>query len=201
MAKRSIGAWVVTILVGWLGVASPLAAAPQLPPAPPSPYAGQELRELKAVSPEDVRALEAGEGMGLAKAAELNRYPGPRHVLDLAGPLALTAAQRAATERLLAEMHAESVRLGQEILGLERNLDAGFRTEALNEAELARLTDALGRLQGQLRAAHLRAHLRQRALLTPAQVERYQQLRGYESAAGPAHEGAEPQGRMHHPMR
>ena len=171
---------------------------PKIRPFPPKDMQ----REIKALSPQDVRALQAGEGMGLAKAAELNRYPGPRHVLDLAGPLALSDGQRAAAERLFAEMHAESVKLGQEILTLERSLDERFRTAALDEKELARLTDALGRLQGELRASHLRAHLRMRALLTPEQVERYQRLRAYGSADQPEQEALRQDGMrqsgMHH---
>jgi hypothetical protein len=38
-------------------------------------------------------ALLKGEGMGMAKAAELNGYPGPTHVLTLAKELALTESQ------------------------------------------------------------------------------------------------------------
>jgi hypothetical protein len=48
-----------------------------------SPYAGQQARPIKAVSDEDIAALRKGEGMGMAKAAELNGYPGPAHVLSL----------------------------------------------------------------------------------------------------------------------
>ncbi len=147
--------------------------------APTMPYAGQEQREIKALAPEDVRALEKGEGMGLAKAAELNRYPGPRHVLDLAEKLELTPAQRAETERVFSAMHAEAVKLGRDILEAERNLDARFRTGTLDDAELVRLTQKLGVLSGRLRASHLRAHLQLRAVLTDEQVERYQHLRGY----------------------
>lgn len=40
---------------------------------PPS-YAGQEQREIKSLSAEDVQSLLTGKGMGLAKAAELNGY-------------------------------------------------------------------------------------------------------------------------------
>ena len=36
--------------------------------------------------------------MGLAKAAELNHYPGPAHVLTLATELALTPDQKARTD-------------------------------------------------------------------------------------------------------
>jgi hypothetical protein len=56
-----------------------------------SPYAVQESHEIKALSPHEISDLLAGNGMGLAKAAELNRYPGPRHVPELAAQLQLTA--------------------------------------------------------------------------------------------------------------
>jgi hypothetical protein len=56
------------------------------------PYAGQQTRAVKALSDDEIAALRKGEGMGMAKAAELNGYPGPAHVLQLAGPLGLTDA-------------------------------------------------------------------------------------------------------------
>jgi hypothetical protein len=37
--------------------------------------------------------LLSGQGSGFAKPAELNGYPGPAHVLELAGPLGLDAPQ------------------------------------------------------------------------------------------------------------
>jgi hypothetical protein len=79
----------------WLNyaVASLILSAPVLGSSP-SPYAGQETRALKTLSDEDIAALLKGEGMGMAKAAELNGYPGPRHVLDLAQELGLTDSQR-----------------------------------------------------------------------------------------------------------
>lgn len=61
--------------------------------SPIQPYAGLETRQIKALSGEPVAELRAGEGMGLALAAELNGYPGPRHVLDLANQLGLTDEQ------------------------------------------------------------------------------------------------------------
>ena len=63
----------------------------------PSPYAGQQARQVKALSKAEIEGLLAGRGLGYAKAAELNHYPGPRHVLDLAGPWSegyLLAAER-----------------------------------------------------------------------------------------------------------
>jgi len=48
-----------------------------------SPYAGEELNEIKSLSPVEINDLLQGNGMGFAKAAELNQYPGPRHVLEI----------------------------------------------------------------------------------------------------------------------
>ena len=49
---------------------------------PVTPYAGQQVRQVKALSDEDIAAHRKGEGMGMAKAAELN-YPGPAHFGEL----------------------------------------------------------------------------------------------------------------------
>ena len=53
------------------------------------PYAGFNMRPIKALSDQQIADLRAGRGMGLALAAELNGYPGPSHVLELAKSLAL----------------------------------------------------------------------------------------------------------------
>jgi hypothetical protein len=65
-----------------------------------SPYASQESREIKSLSPQEASDLLAGKGMGFAKAAELNGYPGPAHVLELAAQLQLTPEQKTRTETL-----------------------------------------------------------------------------------------------------
>jgi len=158
--------------------------------APPaSPYAGQETRPIKALSEDEVREYLSGSGMGLAKAAELNRYPGPRHVLELADRLALSADQRRQTERIFEAMRAEAVRLGEQVVARERELDGLFAAGSISPAALDRLAVELGTLQGRLRAVHLRAHLAQRELLTVAQRRQYEALRGYGGAqhapAGP----------------
>ena len=64
------------------------------------PTRGLDTREIKALSPEEIAALEAGLGFSQALPAELNGYPGPRHVIDLAADLELTPAQQAAVEAL-----------------------------------------------------------------------------------------------------
>jgi hypothetical protein len=162
---------------GVLAWASMGGAAPAV-----SPYAGDERRAIKALSEDEVRDYLAGSGMGFAKAAELNRYPGPRHVLELADRLALSAEQRRRTERLFASMREEAARLGGEIVAQERELDARFASGAISAAEMERLTATLGALQGRLRAVHLRAHLAQRDILTTEQRRQYDVLRGYGQA-------------------
>src|SRR6266705_6002469 len=69
-----------------------------------SPYAGQQQRTIKALSDQDIGDLLEGRGLGLAKAGELNSYPGPLHVLQLADQLGLSDAQRTATTSLQAMM-------------------------------------------------------------------------------------------------
>jgi Spy/CpxP family protein refolding chaperone len=136
--------------------------------------------------------------MALALPAELNGWPGPQHVLELADALHLTAAQRHETEALRAAHHAAAVRLGEAIIAAERELDRAFRARTVTPAALDAMTAEIGRLQGALRAEHLATHLRQTALLTPAQVARYDVLRGYApGSAAPAAHGGHGHGHRH----
>ncbi|HLL16442.1 MAG TPA: periplasmic heavy metal sensor [Pyrinomonadaceae bacterium] len=145
-------------------------------------YAGEERREIKSLSAEEVEALLNGQGMGLARAAELNHYPGPRHVLELATELRLTPQQRAQTQETFERMRGEAVRLGRQIVERERELDAMFAKGEIDARRLREATGRVARLQGDLRAAHLAAHLAMRRLLSPQQIMKYDELRGY--AAG-----------------
>jgi uncharacterized membrane-anchored protein len=58
-----------------------------------SPYADLTNRRIKALSEEEIDGLRAGEGMGLALAAELNGLPGTRHVLDMGPMLGLSPSR------------------------------------------------------------------------------------------------------------
>jgi len=151
----------------------------------PSSYAGQETRSIKALSVEEIQGLLSGQGMGLAKAAELNRYPGPRHVLDLATPLQLSEAQRAETQQVYDRMHQEAVRLGALIVEQERELDQRFATAAIDAQALQGLITSIAQLQGELRLAHLQAHIEVQHLLSPAQIAAYEALRGYVITTSP----------------
>lgn len=147
-----------------------------------SPYSGQQIREIKALSPDDISDYLKGEGMGLAKAAELNHYPGPRHVLDLSSELNLSEEQRLKTEKIYNAMHESAVRLGKQIVEKEKALDALFNTGSINNKNLEELVRDIARLQGELRVVHLHAHLEMKQILTKEQVEKYDNLRGYGSA-------------------
>jgi len=119
------------------------------------PYAGQDKRAIKSLSESEIADLVAGRGMGLAKAAELNGYPGPMHVLE----------------------HAAA--LGREIVAREAELDAAFAADRIDAAMLKAKTDEIAALLGRLRAAHFAAHLETKPVLTAEQIARYNALRGY----------------------
>lgn len=144
-----------------------------------SPYAGQQTREIKALSPTQTADLLAGKGMELAKAAELNGYPGPMHTLELATQLDLSAEQKQASEALMIRHKTEARDLGTRLVEAERALDLAFSSRQIDAARLAAHTERIGQLQAQLRKSHLETHLQQSALLTPEQISRYAQLRGY----------------------
>ena len=144
-----------------------------------TPYAGQEQRAIKALSDDEVKQYSSGAGMGHAKAAELNRYPGPMHVLELADKLDLSFEQRTKTAQLMAAHKAHARDLGAKVVAAERELDELFRSARANETELAAKVRVAAAAQGEFRLSHLETHRRMRALLTAEQAARYDTLRGY----------------------
>jgi hypothetical protein len=151
------------------------------------PYAGLQGRALKALSPEQVEDLRAGRGMGLALAAELNGYPGPLHVLELAERLHLNADQRQRMSALFEAMKAEAIPLGEKLIAQETALDRQFAEKTITPATLKAMTDAIAATQGALRAAHLKYHLMTLDVLSGEQTRQYAALRGYGGDGGAAH--------------
>lgn len=170
------------LLAGCAVPAHDPAAAPE-----PSPYAGEQARDIKALSPEDVAGYERGAGLGYAKSAELNHYPGPLHALEMADELGLSEAQRRDLQQVREDMLAEAVPLGKDYLAAEEAIESAFRSGSVTGEELRALIERASSIEAQLRFVHLDAHLTTRALLTPEQVMRYDELRGY--ASGMTHEG------------
>ena len=144
-----------------------------------SPYAGQEIREIKALSQQEIEAYLNGKGLGYAKAAELNQYPGPRHVLDLGSELILTEEQTRRTKVIFDAMNAQAINLGKQLVDKERELDQRFASGSIDASTLKTLLPQIGAIQTKIRFVHLNAHLEQRAILTKHQIKLYEQLRGY----------------------
>lgn len=139
-------------------------------------------REIKALSNDQIEGYLEGKGMGMALAAELNSYPGPKHVLELSDSLKTTVQQKQEVEQIFNEMHEEAVRLGNLIVEKEKQLDRLFASGEITEDTLESLSNEIAILQGKLRFAHLNAHLRTRAVLTPLQIAAYNYFRGYGEA-------------------
>lgn len=149
------------------------------------PYAGMETRPIKALSDQQRSDLKSGRGMSLALAAELNGYPGPLHLLELADQIGLSAQQRTAIKQLFDSMKAEAVSLGETLLAQEAELDRQFAERSVTAESLQAATAAIGQTQASLRNTHLKYHLATVPLLTAPQMHRYAQLRGYATKGQP----------------
>lgn len=149
-----------------------------------SPYAGEENRKLKAMSASEVDGYLRGKGMGLAKAAELNGYPGPRHVLDLSKELGLTQGQIDKSNALFAAMQIESARLGATLIKQEETLDDLFASGNANHEKLEVVLASISQTRAKIRQSHLAAHIEQKKVLSDDQIALYIKRRGYNTAQG-----------------
>jgi hypothetical protein len=125
-----------------------------------SKYAGQQNREIKSLSPEDILELRRGGGWGLAKAAELNGVPGPAHLLELKSEIDLTDKQIKALRIVYDEMKRKAIRKGEELINLETNLEKLFVERTINDNRLRSLLTDIALVRGELRYIHLSTHLK-----------------------------------------
>ena len=160
-------------------VAAMAALAPGLAPAQHSAYTGQQDRQIKALSDDEIKQYRSGAGMGYARAAELNAFPGPMHVLELADQLALSPEQRTATKGLMDAHKAEAGAIVVRLVEADRTLDRLFAGGKLDQPGLASQVRTVAALYGEYRLSHLETHRRMHAILTAEQVRRYDELRGY----------------------
>lgn len=167
----------------WFGLAAGSPAIAQSDPTP-TPSAYRELldTEIRGLSPETIDGYRNGAGMGMALPAELNGYPGPRHILDLADDLELTTEQYDKIQALFDTMLPVAVELGEQILNEEAALEQAYRDGTVDDAFLHDQLVLIGQLEAELRYTHLRTHLSTIDILTPYQVTLYNVLRGYEDA-------------------
>ena len=180
---------VTCLTVACLAVASLSAAAMAAEDPLTSPYRHQAQSSLRGFSENEISELRAGTGMGLARAAELNSYPGPRHVLDAiaAGRLQANPHQVQQLQEIFDAMGNDARRVGAQILSEEEQLETAFRATTIVEPDLRARVAGIASLQGELRIIHLRAHLQSRTVLTEAQIARYDELRGY-TTGQPSHQ-------------
>lgn len=146
-----------------------------------SKYIGQEKREIKSLSSRDIEELKAGDGWGLAKAAELNGLPGPKHILEMKHEIGLTSDQEKGIKEIYKQMKKQAVRLGNELIERERELNRHFAKGTIDEKKLKGLLDRIADTYKKLRFVHLSAHLKTPDVLSPSQIKEYNKLRGYSS--------------------
>jgi Spy/CpxP family protein refolding chaperone len=147
-----------------------------------SPYAGQEKRAIKSLSKADIEQLQNGKGWGLAKAAELNGMPGPSHLLQMGKEISLSQEQTAKIQALYDDMKAKAIPLGKRYIALEKELNDAFAARTITKDQLKQQLDAIAEVHKELRYVHLVTHLMTPDILTPQQIDKYNQLRGYSSA-------------------
>jgi Spy/CpxP family protein refolding chaperone len=144
-----------------------------------SKYIGQEKREIKSLSPDDIEQLKSGEGWGLAKAAELNGMPGPAHVLQMKDKISLTKQQEQRISEIFNNMKSRAIPLGKQLVDLEKDLNQSFEKQSIDEKSLKTKIEKIASVTANLRYVHLSAHLETPTILTSEQIALYNKLRGY----------------------
>jgi len=84
---------------------------------------------------------------------------------------------------LFDSMKAEALPLGARLIEQEAGLDRLFANRTVTPDSLRTQTADIAATQGTLRETHLKYHLSTVAVLTPGQMQRYAELRGYGSSA------------------
>lgn len=149
-----------------------------------TPYAGEQNRTIKSMSSSEIEGYLSGKGMGLAKAAELNGYPGPKHVLELKMELNLSRQQVEQTQALYQEMQSKASKLGVTLVEQERVLDQLFSSGRIDQDSLTAQLQKISNTRAKIRQSHLEAHIKQKSILSSSQVMLYKQHRGYEGEHG-----------------
>ncbi len=144
-----------------------------------SKYAGQEKRAVKSLSSDDIKELQRGGGWGLAKAAELNGYPGPSHLLEMKGRISLTSEQVTIIETSYKQMKARAIELGERLITQEQALENLFQNGSVNPDTLRSSLTKIENTRMELRYTHLVTHLETPEILSKNQIEKYNALRGY----------------------
>ena len=162
----------------------------QEPTATPSGYESLLYTEIRGIGEDDIEGYRTGAGLGFALPAELNGYPGPRHVLDFSDELELKTDQLEEIQSLYDEMLPQAIDLGEQILQAEAELELAFREETITTDYLASQLELIEGLRADLRFVHLSTHLSTITILTPHQIQQYNVLRGYADEGHAGHHGS-----------
>ena len=82
-------------------------------------------------------------------------------------------------QRLFDSMKAEAMPLGSKLIEQEADLDKQFADRTVTLESLRATTAAVAATQGMLRETHLKYHMSTGSILTPSQMTKYAELRGY----------------------
>lgn len=144
-----------------------------------SKYTGEVDRVIKSLSAKDIEDLTLGNGMGFAKAAELNGYPGPKHVLEIQEELFLEKEQLTSIKQIFEEMRSQAQSQGQKLISLEKELNDYFSNTTITNDILETTSKKIAEAKSNLRYIHLSAHIKTTEILSKNQIKKYNQLRGY----------------------
>ena len=168
--------WLAGILAGLVMVSVPALAQHT---HESSSHGSSRGAAVATLTDEEVGALRQGEGMGLARAAELNHFPGPKHLLELVSELDLSGDQVRRIQAIHDSMKSRAVSKGEDIIMAENRLADLFASGEPSAREVRRMTGHLGAMRGQLQAIHLLAHIEATRELSAGQIRQYDRLRGH----------------------
>lgn len=161
----------------------------QDPTVTPAGYESLLYTEIRGIGEDDIEGYRTGAGLGFALPAELNGYPGPRHVLDFSEELNLKSDQLEEIQDLYDEMLLQAIELGEDILQAEAELELAFREETITTDYLVIQLEFIEGLRTDLRYVHLSTHLSTITILTPHQIQQYNVIRGYADEGHTGHHG------------
>ena len=127
--------------------------------------------------PPDRDELLKADDAGQAQYADVNGFPAPKHLLDLAKELQLSDAQKKSLQTIYVGMRSRALELGKRIIGIEEELHQAFQEGLVSEKSVRDDTEQIGKLRGRLRAVYLNANMKAKDVLTNAQIESYKKLR------------------------
>jgi hypothetical protein len=128
--------------------------------------------------PPDRNTLLNGFEGDLGKTGEINSYPSPKSILELATTLNLSSIQKSRLSDIQSNTVARAKQLGKEIVQIENELYRAFQARIVNEKSCTDDAQQIGRLRGKLRGIFLNARIRAKAVLNESQISMYRQISG-----------------------